>query len=85
MEDRNRFQAADTDGDGLLSHQEYKTLLNPSENPKLMKLSIDKIMDRHDKDKDFQLDEKEFKSYCKNLYFPIHSVISVIQFIALRN
>jgi hypothetical protein len=60
--DKKRFDAADEDGDGKLTRDEYAIFLHPEDSPHMRDVVISETMQDMDKDKDGFVDKDEYIS-----------------------
>lgn len=60
LKDKKRWAAADVDGDGLLSKEEFVSFLHPEENDYMKDIVVYETMDDMDTDKDNKISMDEY-------------------------
>lgn len=60
LRDKRRWAAADVDGDGLLSKEEFISFLHPEESVHMKDIVVYETMDDMDKDKDNKISMDEY-------------------------
>lgn len=59
-EDKNLFKAADRNGDGVLTKEEFLSFTHPEEDPKMMPVVVEHTLEEKDTNKDGHIDFQEF-------------------------
>lgn len=60
LKDKKRWAAADVDGDGLLSKEEFVSFLHPEESDHMKDIVVYETMDDMDTDKDNKISMDEY-------------------------
>lgn len=69
LRDKRRWAAADVDGDGLLSKEEFISFLHPEESVHMKDIVVYETIDDMDKDKDNKISMDEYIGNLKKLIF----------------
>ncbi len=60
MEDKTLFEAADLDGNGMLTETEFLSFSHPEEDPRMHRVVVKRVLDEKDADKDGKISFKEY-------------------------